>query len=266
MNTIENTYAGSFNAYDALRGQLQASRPVSGNTGKNGDATAAPKAPAYDSRQQGITSDSSSQKEYQTYGPDGRISSKPDARQPPKETSAKVQGNASKDSSDQTEDLQVQQEIARLKRTEEKVKAHEAAHKSAGGGITGPVSYTYTRGPDDRSYVTGGEVPITVSTGHTPQETINRMQQVIRAAMAPADPSPQDRAVAAQASNIMQQARQEMASATLANSTETEDVSSATDMNTLPQDSGNAPRPYADPGVYAASDSRPIDSSVSFYA
>ncbi len=115
--------------------------------------------------------------------------------------------------SDQEQDAQVQAEIARLKSIEAKVKAHEAAHKSAGGTMTGPVSYTYTRGPDGRSYVTGGEVPIEVSPGKTPQETISRMQQVIRAALAPADPSPQDRAVAAQASTQQQQARQEATAA-----------------------------------------------------
>jgi len=113
-----------------------------------------------------------------------------------------------------TQDPQVQAEIARLKSTEEKVKAHEAAHKSAGGTMTGPVSYTYTRGPDGRNYISGGEVPISISSGNTPQETISRMQQVIQAALAPADPSPQDRAVAAQAAALQQQARQEAASTT----------------------------------------------------
>lgn len=110
---------------------------------------------------------------------------------------------------------QVQAEVAQLKSNEEKVKAHEAAHKSAGGTITGPVSYTYTRGPDGRNYVSGGEVPISISSGKTPQETISRMQQVIQAALAPADPSPQDRAVAAQAAALQQQARQEAASTPL---------------------------------------------------
>lgn len=112
-----------------------------------------------------------------------------------------------------SEDPQIQAEIARLKSIELKVKAHEAAHKAAGGALAGPVSYTYQRGPDGRNYVVGGEVPIEISTGSTPQETISRMQQVISAALAPADPSPQDRAVAAQASNIQQQARQQAASA-----------------------------------------------------
>jgi hypothetical protein len=108
-------------------------------------------------------------------------------------------------------DPQIQQEVARLKAIEQKVKAHEAAHKSAGGPITGPISYSYTRGPDGRNYITGGEVPISISSGRTPQETINRMQQVIQAALAPADPSPQDRAVAAQAAAMQVQARSESA-------------------------------------------------------
>lgn len=107
------------------------------------------------------------------------------------------------------QDPAVQQEVARLKAAEEKVKAHEAAHKSAGGTIAGPISYTYTRGPDGHSYITGGEVPISVSPGRTPQETAGRMEQVIRAALAPADPSPQDRSVAAQASVQLQEARRQ---------------------------------------------------------
>lgn len=107
------------------------------------------------------------------------------------------------------EDPQVQQQVARLKQIEEKVKAHEAAHKAVGGNLAGSASYSYTQGPDGRSYITGGEVQIDMSGGNTPQETISRMQQVIRAALAPADPSGQDRAVAAQAATQMAQAQQE---------------------------------------------------------
>ncbi|MDD2897971.1 MAG: putative metalloprotease CJM1_0395 family protein [Desulfuromonadaceae bacterium] len=136
-------------------------------------------------RQEGIKA-SDSLEEFQPYGPSGI-------------PSATSQGSQLAP--------QVQAEIARLKSTEEKVKAHEAAHKAAGGTITGPVSFTYTRGPDGKSYISGGEVPIKISSGKTPEETVDRMDQVIRAALAPADPSPQDRAVAAQASSIQQQAR-----------------------------------------------------------
>lgn len=113
------------------------------------------------------------------------------------------------------DDPQVQQAVAQLRSIEEKVKAHEAAHKAAGGTMTGPVSYSYTRGPDGKNYITGGEVPISISPGNTPLETISRMQQVIHAALAPADPSPQDRAVAAQAASIAQNASQEKADAEL---------------------------------------------------
>lgn len=107
------------------------------------------------------------------------------------------------------EDPAIQTQIAKLKQTEEKVKAHEAAHKAVGGNLASSASYSYTRGPDGKSYITGGEVQIDMSDGRTPQETISRMQQVIRAALAPADPSGQDRAVAAAAASRMAEAQQE---------------------------------------------------------
>nr|MBQ6740709.1 hypothetical protein [Synergistaceae bacterium] len=59
-------------------------------------------------------------------------------------------------------------------------------------------------------YITGGEVPIQMRTGSTPEETLRNMQQVQRAATAPADPSGQDRKVAAKAAAIAAQARQEI--------------------------------------------------------
>lgn len=107
------------------------------------------------------------------------------------------------------EDPQIKAQVERLKQIEEKVKAHEAAHKAVGGNLASSASYSYTQGPDGRSYITGGEVQIDISDGKTPQETISRMQQVIRAALAPADPSGQDRAVAAQAASRMAEAQQE---------------------------------------------------------
>lgn len=139
-----------------------------------------------------------------TYGADGRLNGKGKADQTVSGKGVTADG--------QVEDPQVQQEIAQLRSTESKVKAHESAHKAVGGALTGAVSYTYTRGPDGKSYITGGEVDINMSSGNTPQETINRMQQVVRAALAPADPSPQDRAVAARANTIEQQARQALSS------------------------------------------------------
>lgn len=90
--------------------------------------------------------------------------------------------------------------INELQARDTQVRAHEMAHLAAAGGIaTGGASYTYQRGPDGRMYAVGGEVPISVSGGRTPEETVQKMRQVAAAAMAPADPSPQDYAVAASA-------------------------------------------------------------------
>ena len=109
------------------------------------------------------------------------------------------------------EDPQVKQVIAQMKANEEKVKAHEAAHKAVGGNLASSATYSYSQGPDGHSYITGGEVQIDMSGGKTPEETISKMQQVIRAALAPVDPSGQDRAVAAAAASQMAQAQQQKA-------------------------------------------------------
>ena len=142
------------------------------------------------------------------------------------------------------EDPQVKQVVDKLKQTEEKVKAHEAAHKAAGGNLASSASYSYTQGPDGRSYITGGEVQIDMSPGRTPQETISKMQQVIRAALAPADPSGQDRAVAAQAASQMAQAQQQKLQA---------ESPLATDGEASAQQQTQAQQAYADPAVQKSS-------------
>ena len=103
-------------------------------------------------------------------------------------------------------------EVEKLKKIDREVRAHEAAHKAAGGSlVTGGASYTYTTGPDGKRYVTGGEVNIDISYDlDDPQGTIDKMRQVRRAALAPSDPSAQDRAVAAKASQIEARARAEL--------------------------------------------------------
>lgn len=103
-----------------------------------------------------------------------------------------------------------QSEVNRLKAIDSKVRAHEQAHMSAGAGLTGGASYQYVRGPDGRQYAVAGEVTINVSPAQTPQATIERARQVEAAALAPADPSPQDHAVAAAAALLANQARAEL--------------------------------------------------------
>lgn len=104
-----------------------------------------------------------------------------------------------------------QKVVAELKARDVEVRAHEQAHLSAGAGIvTGGPTYSYQTGPDGQKYAIGGEVQIVSSAESTPEETISKMQQVIRAALAPAEPSSQDRQVASSASKIQAQARAEL--------------------------------------------------------
>ena len=101
--------------------------------------------------------------------------------------------------------------IAKLAARDREVRAHEAAHQAAGGGLVGGASFSYQHGPDGKSYAVGGEVSVDSGAASDPQATIAKMDQVKAAALAPAAPSGQDRAVAAQATAIQQQARAEVA-------------------------------------------------------
>jgi hypothetical protein len=110
--------------------------------------------------------------------------------------------------------------ISELQARDREVRGHEAAHQAAGGGHVGGASYTFQQGPDGRQYAIGGEVSVDMSTaGSDPQSIIVKMDQIRAAALAPADPSSQDRAVAAAASAIAEQARE-----TLRNEERTERV------------------------------------------
>lgn len=105
------------------------------------------------------------------------------------------------------------EELTELKARDREVRAHEAAHQAAGGQYAGGMSFTYQRGPDGAQYAVGGEVSIDMSpVNGNPQATIEKMRVVRAAAMAPAEPSGQDRAVAAQAMQVMLQAQSELAS------------------------------------------------------
>lgn len=102
-------------------------------------------------------------------------------------------------------------ELQDLKQRDREVRQHEQAHIAAGGShVRGGASFSYQRGPDGRQYATGGEVQIdTSAVPGDPAATVRKMQAVKRAAMAPAEPSAQDRAVAAEASIKEAEARAE---------------------------------------------------------
>tara|TARA_R110000850_G_scaffold13134_3_gene42968 strand:- start:22 stop:600 length:579 start_codon:yes stop_codon:yes gene_type:complete len=100
--------------------------------------------------------------------------------------------------------------LDQLKQTDREVRQHEMAHQTVGGAYTGGASYEYEVGPDGKRYAVAGEVPIDYGpVPNDPQATIEKMQTVIAAAMAPADPSPKDHQVAAQARQYLLEAKLE---------------------------------------------------------
>ena len=103
-----------------------------------------------------------------------------------------------------------QARVEQLKRRDAEVRAHEAAHAGAASALGGSPSFTYQQGPDGRSYAVDGEVQVQLQRGSTPEETIRNAQTVRGAAMAPAQPSGQDRGVAAAAAAMEAEARAEM--------------------------------------------------------
>lgn len=127
--------------------------------------------------------------------------------------SEKKVGEVSKEKSVDGQELNdtESKEVQELKQRDREVRAHEQAHVAAGGQyVRGGIKYEYQRGPDGRTYAVGGHVNIDVSEAGTPEATITKMQQVKRAALAPAEPSGADRAVAATAAQKEQQARMEI--------------------------------------------------------
>jgi len=114
------------------------------------------------------------------------------------------------DNVQQKQDVSV---LRQLRARDREVRAHEAAHAAAGGSLVrGGPSYSFQKGPDGRSYAIGGEVQLDVSpVANDPQATLGKSSQIRAAALAPANPSPQDLRVAANANQLAARARVELA-------------------------------------------------------
>lgn len=116
--------------------------------------------------------------------------------------------------------------VRELAQRDREVRQHEMAHKSAAGSAAGAISYEYQRGPDGRLYAIGGEVSIRLSPpSNDPAEVQRYAEQILRAALAPAEPSGQDRQVAAQARSMITEAQAELAQ----QAGETEEANAATE-------------------------------------
>ncbi len=106
--------------------------------------------------------------------------------------------------------------VEELKRRDAEVRRHEAAHKAAAGQYArGGPQFEYETGPDGKPYAVGGEVSIDTSPiPDDPRATIRKAEILQRAALAPQDPSDQDRRVAAEAAQMKAKAQKELAEET----------------------------------------------------
>jgi hypothetical protein len=105
-------------------------------------------------------------------------------------------------------DIELIEELAARDR---EVRMHEQAHQSVGGQYAGAMEFTYTTGPDGVRYAVGGEVPISVSRiPDDPEATLEKARTIQAAALAPAEPSAQDRRVAALAAQMAVEAQAEI--------------------------------------------------------
>lgn len=137
--------------------------------------------------------------------------------------------------SEQQQQQAEQREIRELQVRDQEVRAHEQAHSIVGGRYASAPSYQYQQGPDGKRYAVGGEVQIDLApVPGDPAATVQKMQQVKAAALAPAEPSAADRSIAAEAGQRLLQAQAELiaekaplANAAASDSSTTEEGSTA---------------------------------------
>jgi hypothetical protein len=117
-----------------------------------------------------------------------------------------------KSTAQQEQEVKEQRAISELATRDREVRAHEQAHAAVGGQYAGSPTYSFERGPNGVNYAVGGEVSIDTSpVPNDPEATLRKAQTIRAAASAPAEPSPQDRRVAAQAASLENEARAQIA-------------------------------------------------------
>ncbi|MFK8003675.1 MAG: putative metalloprotease CJM1_0395 family protein [Polyangiales bacterium] len=169
-----------------------------------------------------------------------------------------------------TEELSAsdKEEVQRLKNRDAEVRAHEQAHAAAGGSHAGAPSYEFETGPDGRRYAVGGEVSIDASEiSGDPKASIAKMQQVVRAATAPASPSGQDRKVAAKARAKMAKLQAEMTQeAARAQSPGAPQGNEAAEAGDTEPNKGGPPGAARAQRSYAQTNAAPAESSLDITA
>lgn len=136
-------------------------------------------------------------------------------------------------------------QLQQLKQRDREVRIHEAAHVAAGSGLVrGGAHFSFERGPDGAQYAVAGSVKIDTSgVAGNPEATLQKATQIQAAALAPAHPSSQDRAIAAKAAQMAVKARAEIVQQrieeTAEQKTETEEKQENSVAPTTSESSGN---------------------------
>jgi hypothetical protein len=103
--------------------------------------------------------------------------------------------------------------LARLRSTDQEVRAHEQAHLAAADGYArGGPHYIYMVGPDGRLYAVGGSIDVDLSpVPGNPEATIRKARTIRRAAFSVMDPSSADLQIAARAYSMEMEAQRRLA-------------------------------------------------------
>jgi hypothetical protein len=103
-------------------------------------------------------------------------------------------------------------ELQTMERNDRAVRADELSQRAAAGGYADGTRVRYQVGPDGRRYAVDSQVTFdTTPVPGDPGATLRKMEVVSRAATAATDPSATDRSAAAEAQQLMRQARAQLA-------------------------------------------------------
>lgn len=93
-----------------------------------------------------------------------------------------------------------QERVQRLLARDAAVRSEEESHQAVAGAFAGPIQYDYTRGPDNRLYVTGGSVNMSVAGITNPDVMAGALRSMQSAGSIPGATSVADSSATASAS------------------------------------------------------------------
>jgi len=166
---------------------------------------------AADERQRGAANSSANVTLYDANGKETETQQAITGEQGERGEQEEKQESGKQSEQEQQQQQAEQREIRELQARDQEVRAHEQAHAIVGGRYASAPSYDYQQGPDGKRYAVGGEVQIDLApVPGDPAATVQKMQQVKAAALAPAEPSAADRSIAAEAGQRLLQAQAEL--------------------------------------------------------